>query len=126
MGLYGDAAILATRRVNQQAALSPQSAWDAAIKEYSDSTESHKKGCPRAAYLGLCDAGVVKGIKPGSGDRSKNGAYAVSAHSLLLSDPTLAVNRKQLWTRVCPEAKYENGQMDVVVSLWESRLLRGS
>ncbi|MGH9431517.1 MAG: DUF6979 family protein [Terriglobia bacterium] len=127
MGQYGNAAIRATELVSENPALSTQDAWDAAIKECSDCIESQKKVCPRKAYLGLCEAGVVRGIQSGGfAGKSANGEYAVRAYELLLSDPSLVKNKGLLWRSVNANAKHENGQMDVVISLWEHRLLEDS
>lgn len=126
MGMYGEAAIRASGYV-VSGAMAPKEAWHSAIAELSKSLESQKKGCPKMAYLGLCDAGAVKGIPRGSYSavpQSKNGEYAKRAHSLLHSQPKLARDKKKLWARsIAPDDKHENDQMDVVVTLWNRGLL---
>jgi hypothetical protein len=96
------------------------------MAKVTDSVESQDKGCPRGAYLGLCEAGLIKGIPAGkySPRKGKNGQYAVRAHSLLQSRPKLADDKKTLWPMASQsEVKKENGQMDVVLALWKNDLL---
>jgi hypothetical protein len=89
------------------------------------SAESRKKWCPKDAYLGLCEAGLIKGIPPGrygAAKNSKNARYAIEAYRVLLGDPELARNKRALWARVNGPGT-ENNQMEVVVSLWNRKLL---
>ena len=106
---------------------SPREAWDVAISQFTKSKSSRRKGCPKSAYLGLCEAGLVLGIpagKHGAPDDNRNGRYAEDACRLLLSKPMLGANKKALWERIPePKAANENGQIDVVVALWSERLL---
>jgi hypothetical protein len=127
MGQYGKAAIFATRRFLLGKALSLGDAWDFAISQCSDSFSTRVKRCPRGAYLGLCEAGLIRGIPPGdygapSSDR--NGRYARDAYKILQSEPELADDKDALWERI-PEktAKNQNGQMDVVLTLLSARML---
>ena len=56
MGKYGHAAILATNIVRKDQSISPRIAWDTAVGMiFQDSTSSQQKGCPRNAFLGLCE-----------------------------------------------------------------------
>lgn len=61
MGKYGDAAIKATKLYCDRSVPSPNSAWEKAVREVFESTSSQQKGCPRCAYLGLCEEGEVFG-----------------------------------------------------------------
>jgi hypothetical protein len=89
---------------------------------------SQKKGCPKGAYLGLCEEGLVNGIPVGSYTTSvDNKRYALRALSLLCSEPSLSGSAKVLWDRVLDmdgKAKAPNGQMQVVLALWQKGLLR--
>jgi hypothetical protein len=126
MGQYGDAAVLATQYYLQGKQRSPRDAWNSAIKEFSASEESRRKVCPRDAYLGLCQAGLVSGIPAGKylPRANVNRRYAVNACEILRSDPTLLTNKKALWKGIKePRAKKENGQLDVVVGMWSAGLL---
>jgi len=80
------------------------------------------KGCPRCAYLGLCEDGLVKYVRSGKYTTSKkNKRYAVVAVSELRKNPNLTED--ELWERVAPEGKTPNNQMGVVLGLWESGLI---
>jgi hypothetical protein len=91
---------------------------------YPTSPAARKKGCPRGAFLGLCEAGLVKGIPAGRYTASKdNKAYAVRA-AALLSEGTRSWSRSTLWQAVSndPE-KTHNSQMDIVLALWKNDLI---
>jgi hypothetical protein len=58
---YGEAALMATR--GPSARTNPVAQWDSAMETlYPTSPTARKKGCPRGAFLGLCEEGLVKGI----------------------------------------------------------------
>jgi hypothetical protein len=105
--------------------IDPAARWDTAMQRlYPTSPTARKKGCPRGAFLGLCEEGLIKGIPTGNYTRSKeNKAYAVQAAALLTAD-----GRKwsigELWRAVSndPE-KTHNSQMDVVLALWRNGLI---
>jgi hypothetical protein len=128
MGMFGEAAIRSTRYFLTSKARSPQEAWPLAMTELSRSRQSQTKSCPRNAYLGLCEAGVIRGISTGEYDApsdNKNGRYALKAYQVLQSKPSLAADKKALWIKATmPENIRHNEQMDVVVSLWKQGLLR--
>jgi hypothetical protein len=123
MAKYGDVALAAVARLGSDLAASPQEAWDAAAgMMFGVGSPSQRKGCPRAAFLGLCDEGLVRGVARGEGSRNgKNAGYALKAVNLLRADPSLASGQRALWAEVVgPEHKAHNGQMDVVLSLWNA------
>lgn len=129
MSKYGDAAVLATNIVQAAKVTSPVEGWKLAVTELCpDSLSSQKKGCPKGAYLGLCEEGLVKGIPAGSYTTSvHNKKYALRALTLLRSEPSYSSDAKILWDRVMEmdgEVKAPNGQMDVVLALWHKGLLR--
>jgi hypothetical protein len=127
MARYGDAAVIATNIVQAAKVASPIEGWKLAVAEICpDSPSSQKKGCPKGAFLGLCEEGVVKGIPAGSYTTSvHNKKYALRALSLLRSEPSFSGGAKVLWDRVMNgEVKEPNGQMDVVLALWQKGLLR--
>jgi hypothetical protein len=97
---------------------------------WQHSLSSRKNGSPKGAFLGLCEAGLVKGIPVGSYTKSIHNqakAYALRAFALLSSDPALAGDRKTLWQKVMDgKVKRHNGQMDVVLALWQHDLLQRS
>jgi hypothetical protein len=123
---YGEAAIMATRQ-GPSANINPIARWESAMERlYPTSLAARKKGCPRAAFLGLCEEGLVKGIPAGEYTKSKDDkAYAVLAAGLLM-DATQRWSRSTLWKAVTKDAvEQENGQMDVVLALWNNGLIAG-
>lgn len=130
MSKYGKVAIAAVQLITSGIEKHPPYAWDKAVKSiFPDSESSQRKGCPRGAFLGLCEEGLVKGIPCESYTRSKlNKQYAVDAVQLLRERPALADNPDQLWQQIPKDdaAKRENSQMDVVITLWKHRLIADS
>lgn len=128
MGSYGDVALKATALFTAGRAGSPAEAWKVAAREvFTNRSASQKKGCPRGAYLGLCQQGLVAGVPPGDYTRSqRNSRYAIAAVRLLEEDPSLAAEgAASLWLRVVRgEPKAHNHQMDVVLTLWREGLVR--
>jgi hypothetical protein len=123
---YGKAAVRATQLILSGDALSPPTAWAKAVREvFQGSASSQEKGCPRSAYLGLCESGLIRDVEPGSYTRSiLNKRYAVRAVALLRAQPALAADPVGLWRRVVGgETKQPNNQIDVVIALWRAGLL---
>jgi hypothetical protein len=80
----------------------------------------------RTANLRLCEAGLVRGIPSGKylHGPSLNAEYAVRAVSVLRLRPILATSETKLWQLSCGSIdKKHNGQMDVVLNLWNKALL---
>lgn len=129
MGKYGNAAVLAAKLYQEHSIPSPNSAWEKAVADiFPASRSSQVKGCPRNAFLGLCESGEVLGIPEGSYCRSElNKKYALKALALLRKEPDLSRNAKILWQRVMKgeenENKSPNHQMDVVISIWNAGLI---
>jgi hypothetical protein len=118
---YGEAALMAVRMELYGKALTPAERWqDAVQKLYPNALPAQKKNAPRGAFLGLCEAGLVKGIPAGnyaSGNRNKD--YAVAATALLRAGTHKTVT--QLWSAVTEgEEAVHNSQMDVVLALWKN------
>lgn len=91
---------------------------------YPSSPTARRKGCPRGAYLGLCEEGLVKGVLPGRYTASKdNKYYAVRAAALMLEGKQ-NWSTNLLWRAVTndPE-KTHYSQMDVVLALWKNGLI---
>jgi hypothetical protein len=64
---YGDAAVLAADIVLSGNITPPVEAWRLAVAETCQhSPSSQKNGSPKGAFLGLCEAGLVKAIPAGS------------------------------------------------------------
>lgn len=126
---YGEVALTAVRMETYGKALTPEERWqDAVRKLYPTTPAGQKKAAPRDAFLGLCAAGLVKGIAPGYGtpstrhSSSRNKDYAVEAVRLLREDGHRSIS--QLWAAVSDgEAVEHASQMDVVLALWKNGLI---
>ncbi|MEH7455453.1 DUF6979 family protein [Gottfriedia acidiceleris] len=127
MGNYGEAAIRSIELITENSHYNPVSAWNQATTEiFGKGTSSQKKGCPKNAFIGLCEAGLVKGVTFDRNLESKNKSYAINAIHLLKKDPTLVNDMNELWNKVLNgESKVHNSQMDVVISLWKNNLIEG-
>jgi hypothetical protein len=117
---YGEVAIIAAKAKGNT-----KENWKTEVKKaFSDSISSQKKSCPKSAFLGLCEEGLVKGIPEGKYTRSiDNKAYAVKAIDILRSNTKTTYTPKELWAKVKIELSIEiphNSQMDVVLALWEN------
>jgi hypothetical protein len=67
MNKYAHAALNAVKLIETNQASTPLVAWNIATTETcGEGTWAQKKGCPKNAYLGLCEAGLVMGIPQGS------------------------------------------------------------
>lgn len=121
---YGEAALLAAGQ-GFSASSNPVVRWDNSMQKlYPTSPTARKKGCPRGAFLGLCEEGLVKGIPAGKYMASKDDkAYAVQAVALLAEGKqSWSVNG--LWRAVSSDPeKTHNSQMDVVMALWKNGLI---
>ncbi|TRY22277.1 hypothetical protein FOI68_22600 [Brevibacillus sp. LEMMJ03] len=124
MGKYGQAAVKAVYLINSKQTMSPLEAWNHATSEiFGEGTHGQKKGCPRNAFLGLCEEGLVRSVSPGKYTKSEdNKAYALQGLTLLKQNPSLAESPSALW-KATGIKKSHNNQMDVVISLWKSDLL---
>jgi hypothetical protein len=120
---YGEAALVAAR-LDVPESVSAAQRWDTAVRQvYPDKPYMQKKGAPRMAFLGLCAAGLVKGIPSGeTAPANRNGAYALQAVQLLREGTHRSVHA--LWTAVTEgEELPHSAQMDVVMALWKNGLI---
>ena len=119
---YGEAALLAVRMELYGKALTPVERWqDAVGKVYPTTPVGQKKRGPREAFVGLCDAGLVKGIAAGEhGGVNRNRDYAIEAVRLLRAGEHKTVS--QLWSAVGDNAEH-GAQIDVVLALWKNGLI---
>lgn len=125
MSQYGETAVAAVQLIHSNPALCPAKAWAAAIQQIITSRSGAAKVCPKNAFLGLCEEGLVRGIPSGKYTRSKrNKVYALNVYSLILKTHGLIENKKLLWRRVTGGTELaENGQLDVVIALFKANLL---
>ena len=123
MSKYGTIAVCAAKKVREGNGLCPISAWKTSAEEiFPEQTASREKSCPRNAFLGLAEEGLICGIPPGRYTRSiDNKGYALEAVKLLQTSPDLSDNSTQLWECVMQgQIKQRNGQMDVAIALWKN------
>jgi hypothetical protein len=125
---YGEAALLAVRMETYGKALTAEERWQDAVKKvYPTTPIGQKKSAPRAAFVGLCEAGLVKGIRadepaPTNSAMNRNKAYAVAAVELLRAGTHKTVS--QLWAAVSEtDGGEHSSQMDVVLALWKNGLI---
>jgi hypothetical protein len=112
-------------RHEASANISPLARWERAMQKlYPTSVAARKKGCPRGAFLGLCEEGLVKGVPVGHYTASRdNKAYAIRAVTLL-AEGEQALSISALWHAVTNgSGKVHNSQMDVVLALWKNGLI---
>ncbi|MCK4717628.1 MAG: hypothetical protein KAT70_03075 [Thermoplasmata archaeon] len=126
LGGYGETAIKAVGFYQNKQADTLRCAWDKAAKETFHSCSSQSKGCPRSAFLGLCQEGLIEGVPSGKYTVStKNREYALKAVELLRKKPEFAKNPKNLWKEALEgEHKAYNQQMHVVIALWDAGFIR--
>lgn len=106
--------------------------WEKAVSKYTASRNSIKKGCPKGAFLGLCEEGLVKGIPAGSYTKNHgkqwNKMYALTAVKLLENSPDKIFDEMGLWRQVLDNLHFEyknpQDQIKIVLILWNSLLIK--
>lgn len=98
---YGEVALVAINNMKTTPGIHPRKAWQKAAAKLIESISSREKGCPRSTFLGLCEAGLMKGIPVGNYLNQKtNNAFAVKAFELLKNNSLLEEDKKELWNQV--------------------------
>jgi uncharacterized protein DUF6979 len=124
--IFEKVAVEATRLLKSERVGDPRDAWLSAAQALG-SRGMAVKGCPRGAYLGLCEEGLVKGAPRPSERLTKsidNKRYAIKAVEALRRDETLRCRPADLWREASqPRTIAPNGQMDVVLGLWAADLI---
>ncbi|MGI9438345.1 MAG: DUF6979 family protein [Parvibaculales bacterium] len=132
MSKFGECAVRASKVLQARHDFGPNDAWAMAAREiFPSSPSSQKKSCPRKAFEGLCYAGKVKDIggeKVQYAQPSQNGDYALEGLRILAGNPSLTSHPKTLWREVLKnleldEEKQPNGQMEVLIALFERNLI---
>jgi len=127
MSKYSDLACDAANRIRSGAPV--VEAWDsAAFHTFPSQPASRAKGCPKCAFLGLAEEGLIRGVPKGKYTRShSNKSYALKALSILQGSPELADDPNELWDQVMDGVrKKHNQQMNVVIGLWKGGDLRNT
>ena len=119
---FGDVAVLAATLLRGN--LTAEEAWEVAAARLELKKSMQEKSCPKHAFIGLCEYGYIEGIVPlkqGEPD-SKNAKYAVNAADFLRQQDPQEITNTDLWREavidVDEPAETRNGQMDVVLALW--------
>lgn len=123
---YGEAALMAARLPTTDG-ITPVDRWKSAVEKlYPTSTSARNKSCPREAFLGLCEDGLVVGIPAGRYSRSPvDKQYAVRAVTLL-TEGKQHWSITALWQAVTKGIETtHNSQMDIVLALWNNDLIVG-
>jgi uncharacterized protein DUF6979 len=128
MTKYGEAAVMAARAADQSG-IAPARAWtDAVSVLYANSEWGRKKSCPKHAFLGLCEAGVIRGVPPGQYAAHRSGSnkeFTMRALEAVRQDPALLLQKSRLWEIATDGSGVgENGQLGVLESLRSAGLLR--
>ena len=126
MGKYGSVTKNAVDLFRHENTNTPKAAWDTAAKDkFPRNLSSQNKSCPRDTFLGLCSAGSVVDIPSGHYTKSiKNKQYGIDALNRLKPDPACGnMSSEELWRKIVSNVRH-NGQMDVVITLWNGNLLR--
>ena len=99
--------------------------WEITMVEYFPTQKSsRKKSCPKNAFLGLCEEGLIADIPQGDygvNPESLNKCYAVKAALLVFEG---VIDKKMLWKTVSGDAKTHNSQIDIVLELNKAGLLK--
>ena len=131
---YGEVAIKTTKHV-QKTGKCPRKAWkNFAGKIFGFGTHMANKDCPRSAYLGLCEDGLVAGVPKCNYLKERKGkklnkSRAVHAVSMLYNNSSLENDApRKLWKKVMKDRKEDpykhyDGQMDVVIALWHTGMI---
>lgn len=97
--------------------------WKEKCEKNEFKEASIKKGCPRLAFIGLCENNLVKDIEvKNSNKESLNKNYAVEAVKVLKNDKRNYTS-KELWEEIGNKDKKHNSQMNVVLALWEKGMI---
>jgi hypothetical protein len=120
---YGEAALIAAR-LDVPARVTAAERWDTAVRQlYPEKPYMQKKGAPKSVFLGLCEAGLVKGVPASEGNSTnRNARYGVKAVELLRAGTHRTI--AALWAEVTSgEELAHAAQMDVVLALWKNGLI---
>ncbi len=122
---FGHNAVKAVELLHQGIVKSPREAWKKAGYEILKKKVYVEKGCPKSAFLGLCEEGLVKGVPAEMYTSStKNKKYTIDGYNALIKNPSLRHDIKSFWDYVKPnETISHNYQLDVLVHLYENGLL---
>lgn len=128
MNKYGQAAVAAVQLLQKDHQMLPAEAWETATLElFEKGSAAQKKGCPKNAFLRLCEEGMINGVNAGCYSHrknSKNKLYAIRAVKLMFQHEGLANTPSKLWELITVENPIQhNSQLDVVLALKHANVL---
>ena len=94
-----------------------EAAWRKAICEFTASSHYRNKNCPRVAFCGLMS-------HDNKWNRTENAINARRALDVLRNNPDRKFTNRELWSIIGNASKSHDGQMDVVLALWDNKLIR--
>lgn len=98
--------------------------WKEKCKENGFKEASVKKGCPRLAFIGLCENNLIKGVEvKNSYKETLNKDYAVKAVEIL-KEKDKQYTARELWEAIGNTEKRHNSQINIVLALWEKGMIR--
>jgi hypothetical protein len=117
---FGECAKLAVSLLQNGEIEIPISAWKkATLVTFPNSSSLREKGCPKDAFLAICETGKIKNVAVGNYTKSiKNKNYALKIMELLKNNSELANNKQKLWQIVRGDSNIShNSQIDVVMAM---------
>jgi Family of unknown function (DUF6979) len=120
MCLYGAVAVDAVNLIRNGIFDCPIEAWNKAVEKEKVSIK--EKTCPKNAFLGLCEAGLVLGVKKGLDFGLKNNPnkkHALLAYKLLCKNSNTTKDEFEAQLPI----KNDNGHFSVVNKLFKANFL---
>ena len=126
---FGKVACLAAKMSRE--GTNPRDAWERSAKEIFPKRSMRIKNCPRCAFLGIAEDGLIVGVSSGNYTSSQDSKrYAIAGVDLLRKEPDLCDNVNEMWRRVMyneqDRDKTHNEQMNVVAALWKYGYIKHS
>ena len=123
--MFGDTALKARELLIKGVACTPRQAWNLAGVELFHRESYLSKGCPRAAFIGLCEKGLVKGVAAGDYSAgTMNKQYTLKALKMLRENPEWRFTKSRWWLEVTKDNQIShNHQLDVLIALYVNGFL---
>ena len=119
--LFGTVANRAVELLKAGICEDPSAAWKYAACEIVSRPLMQKKSCPRAVFVGLCNEGLVIGVKDAPyKKKTHNLLYALEGIQVLKHRPELISSSSRLWKAVIANIGVKtvhNQQMHVLIGL---------
>ena len=126
MNKYAQIAINVVKRINLDNSINPKEAWEIEANNlFGEGKASAKKGCPKNAFLGLCEEGLIKGIPKGeyiTRSDNLNKEYVLEAYKYLKNNNS-NITPLELWRKIGMDKKSHNSQMNILCELFKLGLI---